>query len=204
MRASRPHHLLGHSTSYSKTLIPLKSIGRVILEVQGQKHNEIAIIQPFSKICSIKTTLCENKLTSPPCRTLNRLLKNTNSTQIHWSGDPRGQGQKYKRIINMYPFSKICCIKTTPFESKPTSPLIRTLYKLLKNTNPAQIHCSCDLRGQGQKHNKIATIQPFSKICSIKTTLYENKLTSPPCRTLNRLLKNTNSTQIHWSGDPRG
>ena len=113
MRASRPHHLLGHSTSYSKTLIPLKSIGRVILEVQGQKHNEIATIQPFSKICSIKTTLCENKLTSPPCRTLNRLLKNTNSTQIHWSGDPRGQGQRYKRIINMYPFSKISCIKTS-------------------------------------------------------------------------------------------
>ena len=110
------------------------------LRGQGQKHNKIATIQPFSKMCSIKTTSCENKPTSPPCRTLNRLLKNTNSTQIHWSGDPRGQGQRYKRIINMYPFSKICPIKTTSCESKLTSPPSRTLYKLLKNINPTQIY----------------------------------------------------------------
>ena len=85
----------------------------------------------------------------------------------------------------------------TSCENKPTSLPQKTLCRLLKNTSPAQIHWSGDLRGQGQMYNNIATIQPFSKMCSIKTTSCENKPTSPPCRTLNRLLKNTNSTQIH-------
>ena len=171
------------------------------LRGQDQRYKIITNMYPFSKRCSIKTTLCENKLTSPPQRTLCRLYKNTNPAQIHWSGDLRGPGQRYKIITNMYPFSKIRCLKTTLCENKLTSPPRRTLCRLFKNTNPAQIHWSGDLRGPGQRYKIITNMYPFSKIRSIKTTLCENKLTSPPRRTLWRLFKNTNTAQIHWSGD---
>ena len=197
MRTIWSPHLKGHSIGYSKAPSQLKSICRVTFEVKVKSYKKFTTTYSFSKLRSIKTTSCENNLTSPPQRTLYRLFKRTISAQIYWSGDLWGQGQKYKKITIMYSFSKVCSIRTTSCENKPTSPPCKTLYRLLKNTNSTQILWSGDPRGQGQTYKIIINMYPFSKICSIKTTSCENKLTSSLSRTRYWLFKNINPAQIH-------
>ena len=119
------------------------------LQSQGQKYKKITTIYSFSNICSIKTKSYENKPTTPLRRSLYMLFKNTDPAQIHWFGDFRGQGQMYKKITTIHPLSKICSTKTTSCENKSSLPRW-TLYMLFKNSNPAQIHWSGDLQGQGQ------------------------------------------------------
>ena len=114
-----------------------------------------------------KNDVMKNKPILPPRWTLYRLCKNTDPAQIHWSGNLRDQGQMYKKITTIYPYSKICSIKTTSCENKPTSLRHRTLCMLFKNVNLAQIHRSADLQGQGQIYKKTPIF---------KNVLYKNDL----------------------------
>ena len=119
VKTSRPNHLKGHSSGYSKTLIQHQSIGRVTFEVKVKSTKNHNYIPSFKNMLYKNDVMWKQADLSISKDTLQAIQKHhlRSNPLVGWPSRSRSKVQK---SAIMYSSSKICSIRTTSCENKPT------------------------------------------------------------------------------------